>query len=365
MACQIEQVKGIGVLPGHRISFVDHLVPLCQIMGIPLLCTDPWVFEAIGLYYPPMELILDEAPDFCLDQSLKEYNTLFYVTFSRQPHGSFQFLEYHSNKKLRSVYSLHGNSDKKRNIFWAERFADEDIVLLYGDHMIDFIKEKGVLDRIPHRIVTGNYRLEFYRQNKPFFDQFSFFPKDDRKTILYAPTWSSDNLRSAWKCDYSSFFEAHHALFSSIPEDYRLIVKLHPHLIYESADEIEKVKARYSDSDQLFFLGDIPPIFPILEHVDIYLGDYSSIGYDFLAFNRPLFFLNMSERDPESDKGVHLFRCGEVIDPNQLENVYQIIEGTDSSQFEKARKESYAYAFGEKSSDFTGLRQEVEAALQS
>ncbi len=356
-------MKGIGVLPGDRISYVDHIVPLCQMMEIPLLCTDRWIYEMIDLHYPEMQLVYDEAPDFCLDHALEGYDTLFYVDLFRKPHGFFHFYEYVYSGKARSVCAQHGNSDKKRNVFWAENHADEDIVLLDGQHMVDFMQEKQVLDRIPRCILAGNFRLEYYRQNKAFLDQKMRLPKDGRKTILYAPTWTSPNNRSDWRCDYSSFLEVHEAVIEGMTDDYRLIIKLHPTFLRFFSEEAREIKEKYEDRAQILFLDDIPLIYPLLEQVDIYLGDYSSIGYDFLAYNRPLFFLNMNGRDSETDSGVHLYRCGKAIGPDELRSVCKIIEETDSSQFEKARLETYAYAFGKERKSLSQLREEIEGAL--
>ncbi len=39
-------------------------------------------------------------------------------------------------------------------------------------------------------------------------------------------------------------------------------------------------------------IEDFPLVYPLLAATDIYLGDVSSIGYDFLMFNRPMFLSN-------------------------------------------------------------------------
>lgn len=358
-----KEKRAIGVLPGNRLNYVDHLVPLCQMMNIPLLCTDKWIYELIDLYYPAMSLICEEPADHCFDHALAPYEVLFYVDLFRSPHGAFQFCEYSYSGKARSVCAQHGNSDKKRNVFWAEKHADEDVVLLNGQHMIDFMKEKNVIDRIPHLIRSGNFRQEYYLKNQSFFEKKINLPRSDKKTVLYAPTWSSLNALSYMRSDYSSFLSVHTSIFDRIPPKYRLFVKLHPYLFRYFPEEIEEIKRLYAGSPQIYFLDDIPLIYPLLEQIDIYLGDYSSIGYDFLVFNRPLFFLNMSGRDPLSDKGVYLFNCGRVIDPNELHRVYEIMDETDSKQYEKARLQTYAYAFGKERKSLSRLKKEIEEVL--
>lgn len=346
-------------------SYVDHIVPLCQLMGIPLLCTDPWIYELIQIFYPPMEVILDESPDFSLNRTLKHYDTLFYVDLHRNPHGGFQFVEYVYEGKARSVCGLHGNSDKKRNLFWAEKYADEDVVLLYGEHMVEFLKEKGIWGRFNRPILTGNFRWQFYQEHRNFFDRKMapfLFPQQNRKTLLYATTWTAQNKKSDWRVDYSSFFDVYPFILENIPDTYQVIVKLHPHLVFLFPSEVEEIKEKYKGCDQILFLDDLPLIYPLLAKCDIYLGDYSSVGYDFLSFNRPMFFLNDTHRDQKKDKGVYLYRCGKALLPHEFKTLYEVVEQNPQSDLQAVRKQTYHFAFGLDKSLET-LKQEIRSVL--
>ncbi|MFZ0565469.1 MAG: CDP-glycerol glycerophosphotransferase family protein [Chlamydiales bacterium] len=339
----------IGILPGNRISYIDHLVPLCQIMGIPILVTDKWIKTLIELYYPPMEILYREPDNYCFEEELSPYHAFFYVDHYRLPHQGFQFAEYFSSHKRRSVYSLHGNSDKNRNTYWIEGLADEDVVLLYGPQMIDFLKEKGVDKRIEHLIVCGNYRLQFYRKHQSFFDAKIRLPKKE-KTILYAPTWTSTNLKSQRRFDYSSFFDVAHWVMESVPENYQLIVKLHPHLVFLLPEAVEKIKEQYP---HIYFLDDFPLIYPLLRHVDIYLGDNSSIGYDFLYFKRPMFFLNHC-------RSTFLSQCGLTLEEKDFPKLYEKLQ--EDRAVSGVQQDVYAYAFG-KDKPLDILKQEIEEAV--
>ncbi len=201
--------KGIGVITSYTVALIDHIVPLCQIMDVPLLCTNPWIHQLVQLHYPEMPLILDEGEDYTLDHVLKDYEVLFYVDHARKHNGAFQFVEHSFQGPARSVCSLHGNSDKKRNLYWMEKFIDEDVTVIYGKHMLDFLEEKGVLERLKHCVVSGNYRREYYLERKEFFDaqaKHLFFPDSGKKTIFYAPTWTHPSKNWAWRVDYYIFF---------------------------------------------------------------------------------------------------------------------------------------------------------------
>ena len=185
-------MKGIGILPGARAQYIDHIVPLCHIMGIPLLITHSMIQHLIERYYPPLELIFCDPDDYLLNSVLDEYDLFFYVEFSRCANGSFQFHEYVTQRKARSVISLHGNPDKFWQIYWIERLVDEDIILAYGPQLIELLQKKGVHKR---PVITGNYRLEYYKAHQQLFDSQLPFKKE-KPIILYAPTWTSKDQKT-------------------------------------------------------------------------------------------------------------------------------------------------------------------------
>ena len=162
------------------------------------------------------------------------------------------------------------------------------------------------------------------------------------RTLFYAPTWK-DYEQS------SSFFGAMVPLIEHLPPEHQLIVKLHPNLLLQEEFETEEILLKYQDRDRVLFLKDFPPIYPLLSLVDVYIGDMSSIGYDFLSFNKPLFFLNPNERDPSKDLGLYLFRCGIEIKPAEYGQIHSIIDkffAFELRDFSSLRQEVYAYAFG-------------------
>jgi len=276
--------KGIGILPGHHPSYIDHVVPLCQILEIPLLVTDREIEALVERYYPPMSIVYAQPEDYDLDPYLKEYDLFVYVDFFRRASGSFQFQDYLSRKAVRSVMSLHGNPDKYWGMYWLEKLNDEDIILAYGPQLAELLKKKGISKK---PVISGNYRLEFYHEHKEFFDHKLPFQKT-KPILLYAPTWATLACHTPYQEQYTPFFDVYPTVFKTLSDRYQLIVKLHPHMIQMMPEKIEKMMQEYPE---IHFLNDFPLIYPLLSQVDIYLGDYSSIGYDFLYYDRPLFFL--------------------------------------------------------------------------
>ncbi|MFI5334244.1 MAG: hypothetical protein ACHQT8_03650, partial [Chlamydiales bacterium] len=86
---------------------------------------------------------------------------------------------------------------------------------------------------------------------------------------------------------------------------------------------------------------------------DAYLGDYSSIGYDFLAFDRPLYFFQTSHQNPTliAQAGVELG-----------EDVLEIFKESNE-KYGSARRRVYQRAFGSERS-MSEIKLELEQLLR-
>ena len=118
------------------------------------------------------------------------------------------------------------------------------------------------------------------------------------KNYLYAPTWNDAESSS-------TFVETFPKLVDAKPDDVTLIVKLHPNDYLKQESDVLRLILKYEDLDGIFFLRDFPPIYPLLDLVDGYIGDASSIGYDMLTFSKPMFF---TSRHPSP-----IHKCGEIV----------------------------------------------------
>ena len=270
--------KSVGVVPGPRTSFLDHLIPICHLMDIPIHCSDSWVETCAHNFYPKTNVISGH---------LSPFDTYYVVEPCRLHEKSIQFDHFFKKGKATTVAGFHGNPDKFRKDFWIERYVNEDFILIYGDQLVDYFKEKGVWNRLKNVVRIGNLRYAFYTQHKTFFDKVCrpyLFPDRKKQTIFWAPTWSFGHT-----CDDSPFFDICKEVFNTIPSDYQMLVKLHPYTFRLFPEKVAQLKQTY---EQVCFIDEIPLVYPFLNQADIFLGDYSSVAYDFLAFNRPLFFLS-------------------------------------------------------------------------
>jgi hypothetical protein len=351
----------VGINPQSQVHYIDHLAVICILMDIPLIFTDP-IDQELGIqYYPGLNSKLLEYKEMTPEYLMTNYEVLFMTdlwdkyTF----HEKFGPFEKKHQKILRHVHCPHGFSDKG---FYLKKVADEDIALLYGQNMIDQLKHHHVFANLGNYVITGNYRYSFFKQHRSFYDEivekevFSKFSKK-QSVILYAPTWL--DLEES-----TTFFDAYSYILGNLPDNYNLIVKLHPRLELDDTVNYYQIVGKYEKKPNIIFLKDFPLVYPLLAHTDIYLGDTSSVGYDFLPFNKPMFFLNKQKRDSKTDRSVYLFRCGIDIKPDAYPLLYQFIAANledDQIRFSQIREEVYKYTFGSEKS-ITEIKSDIIAA---
>lgn len=351
-----------GLVYGTDAHHLDHIAPLCCIMKMPLVLTENNIAAAAKKFYPALNVLHIDYLE------VAEYIALhFDVIFCSLPRDLFDEIFFLAQKllqkKVHTFWCPHGNSDKGNTIIYMEALKKEEAALVYGKQMIEFIKRKGSFDQLKAHVISNNYRYAFYLEHKSFYDQLIQDELLDRlpqgkQTILYAPTWR-DYEQS------SSFFDAFPHLAENLPPHVNLIIKLHPNLLLQHGMELDLIFEKYQSHPRLFFVNDFPPVYPLLNKADVYLGDMSSIGYDFLAFNRPMFFLNQNGRDQTQDIGLYLFRCGVEITKDRYASIYSIIENFfnfELKNYSAIRKDVYAYAFGHPKS-LSDLQREIEQSL--
>lgn len=333
-------------------TYLDHLGTLAYIMNMPLFITEKETYEAALTFYPQITFIQKESDELDAHFLSSRFDAIF-------ESGKFFALELSSyvkllyNKEIRCIYCPHGHSDKGHS---AQKFAKQDISLVYGKHMIDLLQNTGALKHIRQTVRTGNYRFSFYQKYRSFYDDIAhekIFRHLDpyKKTILYAPSWQDGE-------NPTSFFASTGKLIEDLTPHVNLIIKLHPFLAKFHPSETYHVIETYKNHPHVFFLAKFPCIYGLLQGCDVYIGDYSSIGYDFLAFNRPLYFLT-----PENSYAFELHSCGITI-PFQ-ENIHTFLQNTwgkNQKEKEKERNRVYQYAFGKEKS-FNEIKKDILETL--
>ena len=326
--------RAAGLIYGLQEHHLDHIAPIATMMEIPLIITEPCIEELTKRYYPGLITLYCDALELG-EQLVQRFDCII----SSLPRALFDQIVFIAEKRYRkrvlNIWCPHGNSDKGHIANFMEGLSREEVALVYGQKMIDFMIEKGVYSQLYDAIVVGNYRYRYYQMHAHFYDQIvhkeiTLRFKNKNSILLYAPTWAD--------AEHSSSFQKGVELLTKlVPTTWNVIIKLHPNTLAKTD--------LFSHTDNILILRNFPPIYPLLNLADAYLGDFSSIGYDALTFETPLFFLNCTKRSPKTDKGLYLHRCGTTIEEKDFNNLFAMIEESNPSSYNKIQREVYAYTF--------------------
>lgn len=316
---------------GSDIHLLDHIAPLASLLGIPLLVTEEKNLQLAQLHYPETEICLMPDLEFRLKDLAERYDALIECKYW-QPHLKALFKNLYG-KEMRLIFCPHGQSDKGYGVPLLAPYAQQDSVLLYGDLMIEMLRELGLWPAISSYTLVGNYRLRYYRQRQAYCDRlaeervFSRLPKN-RPTLLYAPTWRDADQAT-------SFFEHGTRIIEDLPSEWNLLIKLHPLLEERDPARFYRIAALAERKSNALLLGDFPSVYPLLARCDAYLGDASSVGYDFLYFQRPMFFL-------PAKRPARIHACGRIVDPSRP---YAEFDHALSNPYGEEQARLYCYAF--------------------
>lgn len=339
---QKEEIAALNT--GKDSRLLDHLAPLCEMMQIPLFLTDENNHELISKFYPNTSSHYVPTEDFSLFTLAERYPILIQSTFW-EPHLMQLIKSAHPHARF--GYCPHGNSDKGHQKGMMEPIQWQDFVFLYGEHMVDRLKKQNLWKELPPYVFTGNYRLGYYQKYQTFYDtlvQKEIFShlNPNNPTILYAPTWNDEE-------NSSSFYTICKNLIQQLPEEYNLIIKTHPLLQEQDPAQYYRALPEVSHKRNFLLLEEFPPIFPLLAKVDVLLGDASSIGYDFLHFENPMFFFNPFKNLSSDHPSTYLHRCGIVIPEKEYGDIFTFMK-KNLRHFNEEKKDlqrkMWTYAFG-------------------
>jgi hypothetical protein len=180
------------------------------------------------------------------------------------------------------------------------------VAVLYGQAAYDQLATFGVAGELRHWLYAGNLRSAYYARHAAFFGARREAlgvggprGRRERCSTRRPGRTRSEARRSSTRSPRSS---------TACPRDGGLVVKLHPHL-ERRADAIEALAARCRGRDVRLVRAQAL-CYPFLDVADAYVGDMSSLAYDYLAFNRPMFFTNPTAGARTDAAGSRLFACG-------------------------------------------------------
>jgi hypothetical protein len=330
-------------LYGGAWHHIDHLAPLAQALKIPLIVTDEEVIDAIKKFYPAVHLHHMERFD-AATYIVENFDAVISCLPKLEIDKFFFFACQEMGRRIIPIWCPHGQSDKGLSTGFLGFLKEERALLVYGERMLAQLGEE-VTRNVAGVASVGAYRWCDYEKYRTFYDnQLDHCVRgldSAFKTLLYAPTWNDSEA-------LTSFFAASQILIETLPREYQLIIKPHPNLIWQDIGFFERMRDQIDNHPRVRLLEKFPLIFPLLARCDGYIGDASSVGYDFLKFNKPMMFLNQRKYDL-SDVGSYLYRCGIQLLPTEYSEIYERWENMlpyDQALFAEIRQEVYQFAFG-------------------
>ena len=165
-----------------------------------------------------------------------------------------------------------------------------DAILTTGDFQIDEIREleKVRNDPVKEAVTVGSLYLDGMKER---LDRADKAEKEDRKTVLLAPSWGEAAILNLY---------GEKIIDALTDTGYRIIIRPHPQSMKSEKDMMDRLIAKYPAGDDLEWDFE-PDNFNTLYRSDIMITDFSSVMLDFaLVFDRPVIYAEY-----ELDKSVY------------------------------------------------------------
>lgn len=128
-----------------------------------------------------------------------------------------------------------------------------------------------------------------------------------KKICLFAPTFRGENVHNAY---YPSEFFSAEKFINALPNEWALIIKLHPFIQ-------EKVSVAPEWKDRVFDFSDEREINDILFITDVLVTDYSSVIFENAVIGNPAVFYAPDLKAYDGGRGFYYdysdYSCGEVV----------------------------------------------------
>jgi CDP-Glycerol:Poly(glycerophosphate) glycerophosphotransferase len=229
-------------------------------------------------------------------------------------------------ERTQAVQIFHGMSDKP---FTYERdFSNYLLCLCVGQRQADRLLQAPCNQAMKWKLI-GYPKFDRPPTTAPLFE-------NDRKTIVYSPTWRKENISSI------EIFLDHLSVIEQLTQDYNLIVKPHPNIFNPDRQFYDR-----SIVDRLYQIPNIKLIrsgnvMPWFAQADLFIGDISAAGYEWLYYNKPMVFLNPQPGILHASTDVaamtYLWQCGEVC--SDMQQLKQVVDRNLERDRHQAMRES-------------------------
>lgn len=297
-------MKYAGLIVDDSFHYLDHLAPLCALLNWPLIVCEDSIAEQCQTFYPQVTLLRQKFSRLDLPPCIVSCDNRRMLSFLLGPFNPW-------NGRL--IWLPHGLSDKGWKGPFFEALGKEDLLLVYGQHMRNVLAQKKI--NLAQASI-GNFRQKFYHFHHSFYERLLHERFGASRFILYAPTWEDSE-------ENGTFWEAFPRLLDAIPPHLYLFIKVHPNTEKQFGPKLERCRGIAERVTNISFLDNFPTIYPLLSRTDVYIGDMSSIGYDFLCFQKPLIFLRRHKTNLLNDQSSFLMQYGKQILIDEIPKMFQ------------------------------------------
>ena len=194
-------------------------------------------------------------------------------------------------------FGLEDHSLKKRNALSVKRFKESyrniDYVLNGSTIMGNIFKQSfGVDDKslLNFGMPSSDFYMNITKINNAKDYMIRAYPELNGQTVItYTPTYR-DNVFNVSELE----IDIEHML-TALPENYSIIFRLHPSVIYND---------RKFNNKRVLNLSNKESIENVLSVTDILITDYSSVAFDFANFNKPIIFYPYDLDDYKITRGL-------------------------------------------------------------
>lgn len=213
--------------------------------------------------------------------------------------------------------------------------AKTDLIISNSAFYTDVIKRSFWYDG--EIIKTGTPRNDVFVNGDPAAskkvrDAFSF--EEDRKLLLYAPTFRADHSTGAYRIEAERLAKALEGRFGG---KWTVLVRLHPNVAKQSAELFTYDNESVADATMY------PDMQELLCACDILITDYSSSMFDFALSRKPCFRFALDLQDYMGDRNFY-FDYEEIPFPPAYSNdeMISLVENFSEEDYRRGVEEFYA-----------------------
>lgn len=271
----------------HDERYLDVLAPLSALLNIPLLVTESPTSHHIESFYPSVNCHIIPRDHIC-NETLKQHNVI---------------ISCHPTYQMNELFSVSSTIQKNNPLFiWFpsqqkeeyasyEHLDQEQIILVWGEALLQNLQTHGVSLSIFRTLMTGDIKHTYAQKMKKFYQNlldktlFSFLSKE-HPSYLLAPVFYQNKEKK-------SLLKTVTDLIENAPSTINLIVKINPLDQIHEKKIIEKIKEKTKSLINVFSIIDYPVIPALFNIIEGMFTNNVSYAYHFCIYDKPLYFLDV------------------------------------------------------------------------